>query len=203
MLDRKRSEYTIVILGITGKIASGKSTVCGYIKNIKENALVLDIDGLAKDIYSKRTDVVDRLRELFGTEVFGCAGDLDFESMASKVFSNNKELEKLNRLMFPLIRDEVKNIIDKNSDKDYIIIDAAVLFDCKLDLLCDYIILVDTSYENRRTFLKNKNFSKADIELRIKGQHIKIDMEKVDFVINNDGPKDSLLEKVKGVLKNI
>ena len=190
-------------MGITGRIASGKSTVCRYIKNIKENTLILNIDGLAKDIYSKRPDVVDKLREMFGNEIFGCTDDLDFESMALKVFSDKKELKKLNRLMFPLIRNEVKNIIAKSYSKDYIIIDAAVLFDCKLDLFCDYTILVGTTYERRRTFLKNKNFVNNDIELRIKGQHIKVDREKVDFVINNDGSKDSLLEKVKGILKNI
>ncbi len=190
-------------MGVTGRIASGKSTVCRYIKNIKKNALILNIDKLAKNIYLKEPDVINKLRESLGNEIFGSSGDLDFESIALKVFSDKKELKKLNRLMFPLIRREVRNIIDKNYSKDYIIIDAAVLFDCKLDLLCDYIILVDTAYENRKIFFKNKNFLNNNMELRIKGQHIKIDRKKVNFIIDNNGSKSNLLEKVKEILENI
>jgi len=97
----------------------------------------------------------------------------------------------------------VKNILSKSRDKDYIIIDAAVLFDCKLDLFCDYIILIDASDKRRGAFLKNEGFSDDNTELRIKGQHIKINKEKVTFIINNDGSKRNLLEKVERVLKDI
>jgi len=105
--------------------------------------------------------------------------------------------------MFPLIRNKVENILNKNQDKDYIIIDAAVLFDCKLNLFCDYIILVEASVKKRETFLKNKGFSNDRIKLRMKGQHIKIQKGKVVFVIDNDGSKRDLLEKVEKIIKKI
>jgi len=105
--------------------------------------------------------------------------------------------------MFPLIRSEVKNILNENRDKNYIIIEAAILFDCKLDLMCDYIILVDNSEERREIFLKNKNFLDDDIELRIEGQYIKINRKKVNFIINNNNSKESLLKKVEKIFKNI
>ena len=190
-------------MGITGRIASGKSTVTRYIKKIKKNVLILDIDRVAKNIYSKIPGVLDKLKGIFGNEIFSSDGDLIFESLAEKVFSSKIELRKLNRLMFPLIRSEVKNILSKSRDKDYIIIDAAVLFDCKLDLFCDYIILIDASDKRRGAFLKNEGFSDDNTELRIKGQHIKINKEKVTFIIYNDGSKRNLLEKVERVLKDI
>jgi dephospho-CoA kinase len=158
---------------------------------------------LAKNIYFKKPDVLNKVREIFGDEILDYKGDLDFNSLGEKVFSNKKELEKLNRFMFPLIREEVKDLLSKNQNKDYIVVDAAVLFDCKLDLLCDYIILVETSDENRKTFLKNKNLLNNDIKLRIEGQHIKIDREKVYFFIDNNGSKDSLFKRVKDILVNI
>ena len=135
--------------------------------------------------------------------VFDSGGDLIYKALAEKVFSGKTELEKLDRLMFPLIRSEVKNILNENQDKNYIIIEAAILFNCKLDSMCDYIILVDTTDRRREIFLKNKNFQDTDIELRIEGQHIKIDKKKVNFVINNNSSKESLFKKVEKVLKNI
>jgi len=135
--------------------------------------------------------------------VFDSGGDLIYKALAEKVFSGKTELEKLDRLMFPLIRSEVKNILNENQDKNYIIIEAAILFNCKLDSMCDYIILVDTTDRRREIFLKNKNFQDTDIELRIEGQHIKIDKKKVNFVINNNSSKESLFKKVEKILKNI
>ncbi|MBU2562840.1 MAG: dephospho-CoA kinase [Actinobacteria bacterium] len=193
----------MVVLGITGRIASGKSTVSRYIKKIKKNTLILDVDKVAKNIYSKNPVILNELRKIFGDEVFNSDGDLIYKSLAEKVFSSKTELEKLNKLMFPLIGSELKNILNENRDKNYIIIEAAILFDCKLDLMCDYIILVDTSDERREIFLKNKNFLDDDIELRIEGQHIKINRKKVNFIINNNNSKESLLKKVEKILKNI
>jgi dephospho-CoA kinase len=105
--------------------------------------------------------------------------------------------------MFPLIREEARTAINKNQDKDYIIIDAAVLFDCELNLLCDRVVLVETSDENRRRFLRKKGLFAGDIKLRIEGQYIKIDKERVDFFIDNNGSKDMLFKKVKGILASI
>ncbi|HEY4663216.1 MAG TPA: dephospho-CoA kinase [Candidatus Humimicrobiaceae bacterium] len=193
----------IIVLGITGRIGSGKSTVSGFIKKIKKNVLILDIDKLAKSIYSKNPEVLDKLKVIFGKKIFCADGKLIFDSLAERVFSSKKDLEKLNCLMFPLIRNKVENILNKNQDKDYIIIDAAVLFDCKLNLFCDYIILVEASVKKRETFLKNKGFSNDRIKLRMKGQHIKIQKGKVVFVIDNDGSKRDLLEKVEKIIKKI
>jgi dephospho-CoA kinase len=161
------------------------------------------VDRLAKNIYLKKPDILNILRDMFGEEILDSPGHLDISSLGKKVFSDKKELDKLNDLMFPLIREEVRSAININQDKDYIVIDAAVLFDCKLNLLCDRVILIETSDENRRMFLKNKDLLTDDIKLRIKGQHIKIDRKNVDFFIDNNGSKDSLFKKVKDILKSV
>lgn len=190
-------------MGITGRIATGKSTVSGFIKKIKKKVLMLDIDKLAKSLYSKDPEILIKLKVIFGNEIFGPEGDLIFKSLAEKVFSSKKDLKKLNTLMFPLIRNQVENILNKNRDRDYIIIDAAVLFDCKLDMFCDYIILVEAPGKMRETFLKSKGFSNEKVKLRIKGQRIKIKMEKVEFIIENNGSKKDLFDKVKKILEKI
>lgn len=164
---------------------------------------MLDVDKVAKNIYLKTPGILKKLKALFGDEIFSPGGDLIFKSLAERVFSNKIDLKKLNRLMFPLIRDEVKNILNKSQGRSYIIIDAAILFDCKLDLFCDCVILVDTSSQRRKTFLKNEGFSDNDLKLRMEGQHLKVNKRKVNFIIRNNNSKRNLLDKVKKILKNI
>lgn len=169
-------------------------------KKTNDRTRVLDIDAIAKDIYQKNTGIKADLKKTFGQGVMDEDGNILYVKLSEIVFSDQIELNKLNRLMFPLIRREVKGMIKSDMDNDYIIIDAAILFDAKLDLLCDYIVLVDTDEILRKTFLKNKNFNDNEIELRIKGQHIKINKSRVDFHIVNDGRMESLKEKTLDIL---
>ena len=189
----------IKVLGITGKVASGKSTVTRYVKKMKKDTLIIDADKIAKNIYKKDPEILEKLRQFFGEEIFDSEDNLIFKVLAEKVFSDKNELVKLNKLMFPLIRSEIENILNKNHKRDYIIIDAAILFDCGLDDLCDYIIYVKNSVRRKRLFLKNKGFSDNDIELKIDGQQIKTDKKKIDFIIDNDESKKSLFKKVEKI----
>ncbi|MCJ7665718.1 MAG: dephospho-CoA kinase, partial [Actinobacteria bacterium] len=161
-------------------------------KEVKDRVMVIDVDTVAKGIYKKSNGIKADLKKTFGQGVIDKYGNILYPKLAEIVFSDKIELNKLNRLMFPLIRREVKGIIKSDTEHDYIIIDAAVLFDAKLDLLCDFIVLVDTNEDLRKIFLKNKNFNDNEIELRIEGQHIKINESGVDFRIINDGRIESL-----------
>lgn len=193
----------IKIVGITGKIASGKSTVSRYLKKIKKNALLLDVDRIAKNIYKKNPDILEKLRHSFGERIFDSQNKLIFSNLGEIVFSDERELVKLNKLMFPLIRKEVENILSGNRKRDYIIIDAAVLFDSGLDDLCDFIIYVRSSIKHRMLFLKNKGLVDDEIKLKIRGQHITIDRGKVNFIIENDSSRERLLEKIEKVASEI
>ncbi len=202
-LIRYSQGVTIIVLGVTGRVASGKSTVSSYIKKIRKGTLVIDVDKMAKSIYCRNPEVLERLGELFGKEIFDEKGNPVFKRLAEKVFSAKKELIKLNNIMFPLIKREVKEILNKNNRMRYIVIDAAVLFDCELDEFCNYIIVIKNSVKRRKLFLKNSGYSDEEIKLRMEGQHIKINENKTDFVIENNGTKKSLLQGVRERLRGI
>lgn len=170
---------------------------------IKKGALLIDADKLAKRIYKENPEVLSKLEGLFGKEMFDSKGNPVFKALAEKVFSDKTKLEKLNKLMFPLIKRKIKDIININSGREYIIIDAAVLFDCKLDKLCDYIIIVESSLRRRKNFLKQKGFSDYEAELRVRGQHLRINKDKADYIIENNGSKKNLLEKVKEISEKL
>lgn len=184
----------IIVLGITGKTASGKSTIGKYIKKQIGNTLFIDVDKVAKNIYCKNQNVRLELVECFGENVCSFDGAVNYKLLAEKVFSSKKELTRLNNLMFPLIEQEIQKIIKANRDKRCIIIDAAILFGSNLYKLCDYIIWVKAGIERRNDFLKlkNKHFSDEDIKLRLEGQHIKIIKKLVNFEICNNGSLEDL-----------
>jgi len=172
-------------------------------EKVEDGIRVLDVDAIAKDIYKKNTGIKTDLKKTFGPDIIEDNGNILYRKLAQIVFSDQIELSKLNRLMFPLIRRDIKNMIKSDKDNDYIIIDAAVLFDAKLDLLCDFIVLVDTGEDLRKTFLKNKNLSDNEIELRVEGQHIKINENRIDFRVINDGTIENLKKKTLKIFKSV
>lgn len=193
----------MIIIGLTGRISSGKSTVASIMEKAEDRVRVLDVDAIAKDIYKKNTSIKVDLKKIFGQDIIDDNENILYGKLAKIVFSDQIELNKLNRLMFPLIRRKIRSMVKSDKDNDYIIIDAAVLFDAKLDLLCDFIVLVDTDESLRKTFLKNKNLNDNEIELRIEGQHIKINESRVDFRIINDSRIENLKKKTLDIFKAV
>jgi len=173
------------------------------IKNTLAHVMVLEADRIAKGLYQENPGIINELRGAFGGKVVGRYNKVVFSRLSEIVFSSRTELLKLNRIMFPRLRQEIKRLLLVHGSYRYIIIDAAVLFGAKLDIICDYIILVESDEKTRKKFLKNKKMSHNEIELKMKGQHIKINKNCVDFTIINDGDKRELLAQTKSIIKEI
>ena len=106
--------------------------------------------------------------------------------------------------MFPEIEEKVLQFIKKQSRKNYLILDAAILFNSNLYKLCNYIMLLKLSAENRRKFLlKKTGFDLDEINRRISGQYIKIKRKLVDCTIQNNGTTMDLFKKVKNAAAEI
>lgn len=195
----------IKIIGIVGKTGCGKSVASDYMTEKLSYAVKLDVDLLAKQIYAERADAVDKVADYFGMEVLNSNGSINFSSLGRKVFSDCREMEKLNKIMFPLIYDKVSAFIKDNPDKNYIIIDAAVLFDAGLDGFCDRIIWIKASRSKRENFLKCKNpdICGEDISQRVRNQKIEIKKSRVDFVIENNSAREDLYKKLDGIINMI
>ncbi len=191
------------IIGITGKTGSGKSTAAAYLNSKLKDSIILDLDGIAKDVYRENKNVVEKLRFCFGKDIADRDDKVNYKKLGSIVFADCGEMEKLDEIMFPLIEEKVKEYILKNNSKSgYIIIDAAILFKSNIYKYCNKIILVKSDLKNRRKRLKSKNgsLSESDLENRLKNQKIRIIGKKINFIIENDSKKEDLYEKLEELI---
>jgi len=198
-------EFKIIVIGITGKTGCGKSSAAYYLKENLSKSLILDADLLAKEIYRDNSTVVKKAAAFFGREILKADGSLDFPKLGRIVFEDSSQMKKLNELMFPLIIEKTVEFIKNNSDQNYIIIDAAILFDAGLDRFCDKIIYLKAHNTKREKFLKcrDSDICIEDIRQRISNQKIKINKDKIDFVIENDSSVDELYKNIDSVITRL
>ena len=194
------------IIGITGKTGSGKTTAARYIGSRLPNSLLLDIDCLAKEIYKKNKEVISKLRICFGEDIVDYDNSIDFSRLGNLVFSDNKEMQKLDNIMFPEILKSVKEYISQNvSQVDYLIIDAAVLFKSRLYRHCNIVINIKSEFKRRqdRLFKKSRHLSESELMKRLKNQDIKIIERKVNFTINNNSGRKDFYLKLDRMIEKI
>ena len=199
-----KEEFKIII-GITGKTGCGKSCASGYLKENLDKSIVLDVDLLAKEIYGNNEDIVIKAAASFGRGILKTDGSIDFPKLGRIVFKDNSQMKKLNDLMFPLIAGKTADFIKNHLDKNYIIIDAAILFDAGLDKFCDKIIYVKAHNAKREKYLKYRDsgICVKDIRQRIINQNISVNMDKIDFIVENNSSINALYKKMDSVITKL
>ena len=179
-----------MVVGLTGGIGSGKSTVLNYFKKLGVKIFIADIE--AKKVMNSNRLLKEKIISLLGNQAY-INNKLNRAYVASVVFNNSEKLTALNNLVHPIVRLEFEKF--KNNHRGKIIIyEAAILFESGNDKNCDYIITVTAQLEERiKRLIKRDNTTRSQIESRMLNQ---IDdnsrIYKSHFVINN-----SNLQQVK------
>jgi dephospho-CoA kinase len=133
-------------IGITGGIGSGKSTVCQIFKIL--GIPVFEADVVAKTLINSNIEIKNGLVALFGKEIYGSDNRINRKMLANLIFNDDKLLEQVNRLVHPVVRNEFINWM-KTQDSEYIIHEAAILFESGFYKIMDYTILVSAPEEMR------------------------------------------------------
>ena len=173
-----------MIIGITGSIACGKSTVSNYLKS--KGYVVIDADKIGHEALDNEY-VREKLVVAFGKEIQE-NNKIDRQKLGNLVFGNNSNLNILNSIIHPEIRKMILEEINKNKDKEIIFIDIALLFEAKFDDLVDKIIVVYVDENIQLTRLMKRNSITQEEALnRIKSQMSSIEKVKLaDYTINNN-----------------
>ncbi|RSC94021.1 dephospho-CoA kinase [Tenacibaculum singaporense] len=158
-----------MVIGLTGGIGSGKSTVVNMFSEF-ENIAIYIADDEAKKLMNTSTKIKTQLITEFGKEVY-INNELNRPYLASIVFNNKEKLATLNAIVHPVVNKHLQNFIKENSNKDYILYENAILFENGSDSFCDKIITV-TAPENVRInrVIKRDNSTIEDVKNRIKNQ---------------------------------
>ncbi|MDP6693172.1 MAG: dephospho-CoA kinase [Phycisphaerales bacterium] len=191
------------IIGITGGIGSGKSVVANILR--ENGCVVADADANTKEILDRK-EVQQQLIEWWGEKVMGQDGDIDRSLIASIVFSEENERNKLESLIHPLVRSLQEKAFE-NAPKDSIalVIDAPLLMESGLDKECDVVIFVDSSFETRlKRVVSTRAWDEEQLRLR---EDVQIGLDKkrssADYIVINDGDIAYIEQQTRSVLSLI
>ena len=176
----------MMIVGVTGGIGSGKSTVCKVFSTL--GIPVYDSDSEAKLMYDRYPELKEKVKNLFGDDVLDKNGNINKKKLAEIIFKDEVKLQSLNQLIHPLVKWDFTNWVETHQGFPYLIKEAAILFESGANLKCNKIITVTSPSELKfeRIKIRDKK-STLEIENIVKSQMS--DEEKVsksDFVIYND-----------------
>ena len=188
------------VMGLTGNISCGKSSVSKMLAS--RGAIIVDADLLSREIY-EYDDVLEEMKLSFPEALVN--GRVDRRVLAGIVFSDKTRLEDLNRISHKKIYELVCQSLERNRDRDLVVIDAALLLEAKFDSLADKLVLV---YCNEKVqldrLMKRDSISSEDALKRIRSQMSQEDKKKmVDYLIDNSGDIEVLENEVEKLIKEI
>ncbi len=190
------------IIGLTGGIGSGKTTIANYFKSL--GIPVYIADDAAKEVM-KFPEIIAALKTTFGEEIFN-ANILNSEKLSKIVFNNPEKLNLLNKIVHPAVKKHFDNWLLSHEEEPFIIKEAAILFESGSYKYCDKIITVIAPLETRieRVVKRDKTTREAVLK-RINSQWS--DEQKVsksDFVINNTSFQEAekQVNKIYNLLTN-
>lgn len=187
------------IVGLTGGISSGKSTVSSYLKQLK--IPVIDADEVARKVVEPNSQGAIEIRKAFGSDVFEEDGSLNRQKLGALIFSNAENRQKLDDLLQPLIKIMILDEIEEYRQKGetMIVLDLPLLFEKQYEELCEEIIVVYIPKElqlerlmKRNQYTKQEALSRIDSQLSIEEKR-----KRATVLLDNQGTIQQLYQQVE------
>ncbi|MDI5897736.1 dephospho-CoA kinase [Flavobacterium yafengii] len=183
------------IIGLTGGIGSGKTTIANYFKSFGIPVYIAD-DEARKIMQS--SEITEAIKNVFGDIIFENE-KLNREKLAKIVFNNPEKLEKLNKIVHPAVKKHFEQWLLQHTAAPYVIYEAAILFESGSYKNCDLIITVTAPVESRIQRVVERDKTTRELVLkRINAQWTDEQrISKSDFIIENTSIETTKLEVVK------
>lgn len=190
------------IVGITGGIGSGKSTVSSICRAKGYN--VYDCDSNAKLLMTESEDVKDQIIDIFGNNVYNGKGNINRKYLANIIFNDVSKREQLNNIVHSAVREDINRWI-KECNHNLLFIESAILCSSSIDKITDLIWLVEADEESRiQRVIKRNNTNREEVILRINSQRLEynlIDWSKTKKISNNED--DSLILQINQLINQM
>ncbi|MCA1982553.1 dephospho-CoA kinase [Nocardioides nematodiphilus] len=190
-------------VGLTGGIASGKSTVSAILREL--GAVVIDADQLARDVVAPGMDGLRQVVEAFGPEVLTADGQMDRPKVGSIVFADPEKRQVLEGIIWPLVGARTAALVDAAGPDALIVHDIPLLVETGQAPLYDAVIVVDVPRELQvERMLRDRGMTEPDALARIDAQATREERLAVaTYVIENTGTLEDLRHRVTEVFKQL
>ena len=193
-----------MIIGITGGIASGKSTLKAIIETIGYE--VLDADQVARNVIMKGSAAYSRIIEAFGTEIVDTDGEIDRQYLASLIFQNEELRMRLNDITHPVIMEEIMfQALEIENSKGIVFLDIPLLFETGYDRVMDYVIVCYVPRDIQMQRLMERD--QIDVTYAAQKMEAQWSLEEkarlADFVIDNSGTVENLEIQIRAVIDKL
>ncbi len=187
---------TARVIGVTGPIGAGKSTVAAVLRDL--GAMVLDADAIAKDEQLRGTVGYSAIVQTFGTGVLGEDKEVDRRKLADLVFGDPRQLERLERILHPRVIARILEARSMLPDGEVLAVEAIKLLETSLRTVCDQVWVVLASADLRVARLSRRGMPSADAAARLERQSsVEAFRAAADVLIENDGDREELRRRVR------
>jgi dephospho-CoA kinase len=192
----------MIVIGITGIIGSGKTTIARMLKN--EGFNVIDLDGLVREVI-KQKEAQGEIQKAFGERHIE-DGQVDMGRLGETAFKSNEALRALEKIIHPRVRGELGKQVErlKRAGARVVLVDAPLLFETGLDRKLDKIVVVSAEMEKIRERLKRRGMAGEDVDRRMPFQiPLKEKEKKADHIVSNNGTEEDLKKELAALLEKI
>lgn len=184
------------LIGLTGGIGAGKSTVSGRLR--ERGAVIVDADRITRDLQQPGTPVFAAMVERFGVGIVTADGTLDRQGLAGIVFNDPEELEALNAIVHPAVGVEIfRQMEEQTATDNVVVLDIPLLVEGGRYKVGG-VVVVDTPVDVAvQRLVEHRGFSEADARARIANQVSREErVAKADFVVDNGGAPADLDDQI-------
>jgi dephospho-CoA kinase len=185
------------VVGLTGGIGSGKSTVCEMFA--RRGAKIVDADAIVHELQQPGTEVFDEMTQAFGPGIVKPDGTLDRPAVGKIVFADPDKRDRLQKIVWPRVGTRVAELVGAAADDEIVILDVPLMAESTEGSrrFANTIVVVDASPETQIAHLATKGIARPDAEARMAAQASRDERLKLaDHVLTNDGSVADLEEQV-------
>jgi dephospho-CoA kinase len=196
----------MLIVGLTGGVASGKTAVSQVLK--EEGAYIIDADQIARELVEPHRPAWSELIKAFGQEILQEDGSIQRKKLADKVFVDPKQRKLLNQILHPRIKEEMDRRTKEIGEKDpqaIVVIDAPLMIELGNHREMDKLIVVTSTQTQQIERLKDRDRTNTEEALRIVFSQMPLEekLKFADYVIRNEGSMEETRKRAKEVYQEL
>lgn len=193
------------VLGLTGGIASGKSTVSDYL--YEQGAVIIDADVVSREVVRPGAKGLSGLTAEFGRKILHEDGTLNRAALGDIIFNSKEKRDIVNGILHPLIKEEMLAQVESATQKgtDVVVLAIPLLFESHCERYCDAVLVADIDPNTQiQRLIERNGYTKEQAQARVSSQMDPTERHKrADFVVDNNGSKEETYRQIDILLENV